>query len=346
VTLTGTFPTSPTPVITLNNGGTTVATLTAGSNSASQIKATVPSGTANGTYGLKVTFGTGNTAVELMVQNFVVGTGTGPGSLTITGAPLSVTIPSGERTQLRVTATGFGVLSYQWYLGQSGSTAIPISGANRSTFTTPSLTANTAYWVLVTDENGLVVNSQTASVTVSAASPLTVTQQLLNPGYNPGGAVVVTNTITYTGTAPSRIDWATLLPAGWNYLGSGGSEGGARPAYKNGELLEWTWTTVPPSPIEFTYTVSVPAGTNGDQVIASLVTSQASGTSYQTMAKPDPLVLRSASMHTADSNRDGKINLMELTRVIELYNYRTGTTRTGQYKPQAGTEDGFAAGPP
>jgi len=49
--------------------------------------------------------------------------------------------------------------------------------------------------------------------------------------------------------------------------------------------------------------------------------------------------------HSADSNRDGKISLTELTRVIELYNYRSGTTRTGQYKPQAGAEDGFASGP-
>jgi hypothetical protein len=48
--------------------------------------------------------------------------------------------------------------------------------------------------------------------------------------------------------------------------------------------------------------------------------------------------------HSADSNRDGKIGLLELTRVIELYNYRSGGSRTGQYKPMAGTEDGFAPG--
>jgi hypothetical protein len=42
---------------------------------------------------------------------------------------------------------------------------------------------------------------------------------------------------------------------------------------------------------------------------------------------------------------DGKFNLVELTRVIELYNYRVGTVRTGQYHPQAGTEDGFGLGP-
>jgi hypothetical protein len=31
--------------------------------------------------------------------------------------------------------------------------------------------------------------------------------------------------------------------------------------------------------------------------------------------------------------------------VIELYNYRVGTSRTGQYHVQAGTEDGYAPGP-
>jgi hypothetical protein len=57
------------------------------------------------------------------------------------------------------------------------------------------------------------------------------------------------------------------------------------------------------------------------------------------------LVLRSASLHTADTNRDGRIGLLELTRVIELYNYRSGGSRTGQYKSKAGTEDGFDPGP-
>jgi hypothetical protein len=56
--------------------------------------------------------------------------------------------------------------------------------------------------------------------------------------------------------------------------------------------------------------------------------------------------------HSADTRgaatgtaRDGAIDLFELTRVIELYNTRSGTTRTGQYHVQSGTEDGFAPGP-
>lgn len=52
-----------------------------------------------------------------------------------------------------------------------------------------------------------------------------------------------------------------------------------------------------------------------------------------------------ARYHSADSNSDGKISLLELTRVIELYNYRSGSNRTGQYRVQAGTEDWFSPGP-
>ena len=49
--------------------------------------------------------------------------------------------------------------------------------------------------------------------------------------------------------------------------------------------------------------------------------------------------------HSADTNRDGYLTLTELTRVIELYNVRAGTLRTGVYRVQAGSEDGFAPGP-
>lgn len=100
----------------------------------------------------------------------------------------------------------------------------------------------------ITDGNGAVTNSPTVTVTVSATSPLNVTQQIVGSEYVDGGGVIVANTITYFGTAPSRIEWSTLLPAGWKYLGSGGSEGGGRPTHKHADLIKWSWTTVPPQP--------------------------------------------------------------------------------------------------
>ena len=56
-------------------------------------------------------------------------------------------------------------------------------------------------------------------------------------------------------------------------------------------------------------------------------------------------VVTLANYHSADTNRDGRFSLLELTRVIELYNVRSGTLRTGAYRLLAGSEDGFAPGP-
>ncbi len=49
--------------------------------------------------------------------------------------------------------------------------------------------------------------------------------------------------------------------------------------------------------------------------------------------------------HSADTNRDGRIDVVELARVIQLFQYADGTVRTGQYHARVGTEDGFAPGP-
>ncbi len=49
--------------------------------------------------------------------------------------------------------------------------------------------------------------------------------------------------------------------------------------------------------------------------------------------------------HSADFDRDGAVSLSELLRVIELYNTRNGTQRTGAYRAAEGTDDGFEPGP-
>ena len=55
-------------------------------------------------------------------------------------------------------------------------------------------------------------------------------------------------------------------------------------------------------------------------------------------------VVVEAAFHSADSDQNWRLSLLELTRVIELYNTRDGTTRTGAYHTDVTTEDGFAAG--
>ena len=64
----------------------------------------------------------------------------------------------GQRDTLSVIASnGTTPYSYQWYVGISGNTTNPISGATSSTFTA-SPSSTTSYWVRVTDAANAVVD--------------------------------------------------------------------------------------------------------------------------------------------------------------------------------------------
>lgn len=85
----------------------------------------------------------------------------------ITSHPTGATITSGGTATLSVTAAGTAPLRYQWYQGEHGDTASPVSGATSATYTTPRLGATTRYWVRVSNSAG-ADDSDTATVTVSA----------------------------------------------------------------------------------------------------------------------------------------------------------------------------------
>src|SRR5207249_2937970 len=127
--------------------------------------------------------------------------------------------------------------------------------------------------------------------------------------------------------SPARLDWEVLLPEGWSFVSSSGNEGGIKPTTGATSLLEWSWTPAPASPIAFNYTLNVPNGASGDVYIIAIA--QASGP-VSVMAQPDPLAIHQIqSRHSGDTNSDFRISLLELTRIIELYNTRNSTTRTG-----------------
>jgi len=83
--------------------------------------------------------------------------------------PQSVSIASGASANLSVSASGSGVLTYQWYVGASGNTASPVGGATSSTFN-PSPVSTTTYWVRVSNDCGLHTNSNAATVTVTSCT--------------------------------------------------------------------------------------------------------------------------------------------------------------------------------
>jgi PKD domain/Carboxypeptidase regulatory-like domain/Ig-like domain CHU_C associated len=96
---------------------------------------------------------------------------------TITAQPNGQTILGGQNATLSVLADGTSPLTYQWYEGDSGDITKPV-GINSPTFTTPSLSTSTKYWVLVSNSCG-TVNSTVITITVenrckvSDISPIT-----------------------------------------------------------------------------------------------------------------------------------------------------------------------------
>lgn len=260
---------------------------------------------------------------------------------TITEQPADRVAGIGTGTTLTVAATGTPTLRYQW---KRGTPAVAISGATSATlaFTNLALSASDTYQVDVTNDAG-TTPSRVATLTVLDITATHALATVSAGGYVPGGTVTVTNTITYAGTAPTSLGWHVLLPTGWSYASDSGNAPQTKPAVNATGLAEWTWTSVPTSPATFTYTLNVPGTATGAQAItAQLVIAQnaANGT---ILVKNDPLIVPVAIRpHSADTTGDYALNVVELTRVIQLYNVRVGTTRTGAYKVATmTTEDGF-----
>ena len=261
--------------------------------------------------------------------------------LAITG---DVRVPAGQAATLKVSAVGAG-LTYQWYQGLSGDVSAPVAGARSATLVIGALSTATSYWVKISDGT-LTVNSPASSVALATGpAAVTATQRTVSPGYVAGDRVAIT--VSFTSSALlSRLDLAVLLPTGWVSLSDTALGATRRPAAGAQALLDWSWSNVPAGPSALTYIVTVPAGTTGVQPLAGLVAYVIGGIEYQGLVSPDPLnVSAGPTHHSADTNQDRQLSLLELTRVIELYATRYGTVRSGGYSVQAASEDGFAPAP-
>ena len=88
----------------------------------------------------------------------------------VISTPSGVSVSSGQKATLSVVAGGFEV-SYQWYVGNSGTTGTPIAGATTAKYTTPDMSRTTNYWVRITNTAG-TADSSTATVTVTEPVPV------------------------------------------------------------------------------------------------------------------------------------------------------------------------------
>lgn len=292
----------------------------------------------------------------------------------ITTPPASQTKDPGQSASFTVVATGTAPLVYQWQRQAAGTTVfadlVPSSvygGVATATLTVAGTTA-----AMSDDRFRCVVSNGIGTPATSAAAELRV---VASPAFTSTASAPffinrsVSITVTASGT-PAPTFSASGLPV-WATLDA------------TTGVLSGTAPDATGAPFTVTLTASNGIGSVATQTFTlhvrlahSADVSPADGTIslveltrvielYNTRAgtvrtgryvaatgtidgfAPDPSVTAGpmpTAPHTADLNRDGRLSITELTRVIELYGTRSGPTRTGQYRSQASTEDGFAPG--
>ncbi len=289
---------------------------------------------------LSFTISASNGVAPAATQNFTLIVLAVPVAPVITTPPVAQVVPVGGTLKLSVVATGTPAPNYEWRRN-----TVSITNETSPTFTRANaqLADAGSYTVLVSNSAG---NVMSLPVTVSVIPTGTSAQHtIVRRGYTAGGTVTLRSTLTYPGAATTAA-WSVLLPAGWSFASSTGDAGATKPTVGAINVLDWTWATPPASPITFTYLLNVPAGVSGTYPLTASVTWVQSGTTIPLLGLPAPLMVAAASTrHAADSDGDSRISLIELTRMIELYNVRHGTVRTGSYKVDATTEDAFTSDP-
>jgi hypothetical protein len=121
-------------------------------------------------------------------------------------SPTGTTINAGQSTTLSVGATGTG-LTYQWYIGNSGTTTTPVpNGTSNQLTVSPSVT--TSYWVRVSGQCAPPADSRTATVTVTqpTCTPPSVAAPSAVPSSISSGQSS-TLTANAAGTAPFTYQW-------------------------------------------------------------------------------------------------------------------------------------------
>lgn len=154
------------------------------------------------------------------------------------------------------------------------------------------------------------------------------------------GSVMFTVTVAYQGTV-SRLGVRLVAPVAtgskWSFVSAAGPT--AQPLAGDRTSWEFSYTTTPASPVTFNVVLNYDAGLAnptdgvvGTQPFAAyalqsnLVATDSLGNPIQTT-----LTFSEAVFHSADTNADMSLKLDELLKVVQIYNTRNASTRTGAY---------------
>jgi hypothetical protein len=221
-------------------------------------------------------------------------------AVTVCGSPSIGTQPqsstyNGTAITLTVSGNGCSPFTYQWYLGDSGVTSSPITGATSSSYAVPTPSATTHYWARVFDSSAGPVNSNTAIITVSVCTPH-IDQQPGNQSVAFGALVSNVHAVV-SGCEGYRIFTWYRGAKGDTSFGYYGNQGNATldPFYAYETISVWlrisgqTINTVDSEAAIITVTRPVPTGVNA--VLAPNTTNQINVT-WQSVLYSDHYLLK------------------------------------------------------
>jgi len=205
------------------------------------------------------------------------------GELRLLGQVADFAVVAGEPATLSVKAAGAG-FAYQWYAGAKGDTSRPLAGARKATYTLPAVSRTATFWVRLSD-GVKSLDSETITVTAAEAGTGITATQTCSADTRPGEPVEIRAEVSFAG-APSRVDFAALLPPGWLLVGSESAGAHRRPAAGATEVIEWSWLEAPTSPLRLRYSVLPPPGWSGAPALTALVTMERGGITSRQLVQP------------------------------------------------------------
>lgn len=94
---------------------------------------------------------------------------------------------------------------------------------------------------------------------------LTPTSTIFDPA---GGTLMFNASVSYS-APPSALAFSASIPAGWSYVSTGTGGPNVAPLLGDTGTLSWIYTSAPPSPVMFSFTVAYPASVSGVQPLTS-----------------------------------------------------------------------------
>ena len=131
----------------------------------------------------------------------------------------------------------------------------------------------------------VAASAQTVSVVPSATTYVAT-----------GGTASFTVTLTYPGVVTALAFQFGSVPAGWSFVSAGGNNPpGIVPGVGTSGAFEFAYTSIPASPITFTFTAAYPAGLVGNQTFSGVVGS----------LRPGPVTVNGANVVLSPSTAVG-----------------------------------------